>query len=221
MDPVPAPERHPDDLPPVRTRRTVPAGVWWALALAVVVLAIAGWQALSAPPTAAPPGDDVVRLGGPGGAATLPPTTMGLRPSTDPVGSAPPPLTWETFDGGTGSFADYRGRPLVVNFWASWCVPCISEMPGFESVHDELGDSVAFLGLNVTDNLDAARDLAARTGVSYDLGRDPSGQIVGALGGVNMPTTVLIDRDGTVVWVTSGKLEAADLEREIRERLQP
>lgn len=221
MDPVTAPERHPDDLAPAPARRHVPAGLWWALALAVVVLTIAGWQALSSPPPAAAPGDDVVHLGGTGVAASLSPTSLGLRPAVDPVGSPVPTVGWETFDGGHGTFADYRGRPLVVNFWASWCVPCVSEMPGFESVHTALGDSVAFLGLNVTDNLDAARDLADRTGVTYDLGRDPTGDIVTALGGVNMPTTVLVDRDGRVVWVTSGKLEPDALEREIRERLQP
>jgi cytochrome c biogenesis protein CcmG, thiol:disulfide interchange protein DsbE len=114
-------------------------------------------------------------------------------------------------NGGRRSFADYRGRPLVVNFFASWCVPCLAEMPGFERVHRELADQVAFLGLNLQDPPQAGRAVVEETGVSYDVGRDPYGDLFQAFGGFAMPTTVFIDRAGTVVDLHGGEITTGEL----------
>lgn len=124
-------------------------------------------------------------------------------------------VTYTTFDGEEASTEQYLGRPLVVNFWASWCAPCVAEMPDFEAVHQRLGDQVAFLGLNLRDPVDEALDLAERTGVTYDLGRDPDGSLLSFYGGLGMPTTVFLDADGTVVEVWSGALDAEQLEAKI------
>lgn len=192
-------ERHPDDLPPPDLphpggRRRLPRGIGWAVALAAVVITIA-----------------VVVLGG---ADTSEPATDGPVPpptTVDAVGDAAPDRTFERFDGTTGSLADYRGRPVVVNFWSSTCVPCLTEMPAFEEVHGELGDDVAFLGLNVADGPDRGRRMAERTGVTYDLARDPSGAIAVDLGSTTLPTTAIIDADGTVVDVHVGAMDAGEL----------
>jgi thiol-disulfide isomerase/thioredoxin len=77
------------------------------------------------------------------------------------------------FDGGAETLDSYVGTPLVVNFFASWCTPCIAELPRFEEVHQELGDQVKFVGLNLQDAPDAGLAVIARTGISYDVGRDP------------------------------------------------
>jgi thiol-disulfide isomerase/thioredoxin len=127
------------------------------------------------------------------------------------VGQPVPDVSYETFDGDTARLADYEGRPLVVNFWASWCPPCITEMPAFEQVHQQLGDEVTFLGLDVQDTLEDGRRFAERTGVTWDLGRDPDGTLVRRLGGVGMPTTVLIDADGVVREINTGELDAEEL----------
>src|SRR5688500_15712234 len=74
--------------------------------------------------------------------------------------------TFTYFDGSTGSLADYRGKPLVVNFFAAWCVPCVKEMPDFEKVHQERGDEVQFLGFDVRDQLEEGKKIAERTGVT-------------------------------------------------------
>jgi thiol-disulfide isomerase/thioredoxin len=124
-------------------------------------------------------------------------------------------VTYTTFDGEEASTDRYLGRPLVVNFWASWCAPCVAEMPDFEAVHQRLGDQVAFLGLNLRDPVDEALALAERTGVTYDLGRDPDGSLLSFYGGLGMPTTVFLDAEGTVVEVHSGALDAAQLEARI------
>lgn len=141
----------------------------------------------------------------------------------DPVPTAVSPggsvagLTFTRFDGSTGSFADYAGKVTVVNFWASWCVPCVKEMPDFEAVHAEFGGSVAFIGLNVQDQLADARELAERTGVTYDLARDPRGDLLRTFGGVAMPTTAFLRPDGTVASVTSRTFDQAALRERIAE----
>ncbi|MBA2338594.1 MAG: TlpA family protein disulfide reductase, partial [Acidimicrobiia bacterium] len=99
----------------------------------------------------------------------------------------------------------------VLNFWASWCPPCLAEMPDFEEVHQQLKGEVAFLGLNLQDDLAAAQRLADQTGVTYPLAADPEGAIFRRFGGIAMPTTVLIDADGEVVEVHAGVIFADDL----------
>ncbi len=181
--------------------------LWWALALATVLLAIATVAAFTAP------GDGGVTRLDPNAPA---PTGLAGREVT---GQRVPDESFERFDGGTGSFTDYEGAPLVVNFFASWCTPCVDEMPEFERVHASLGDRVAFLGLNVTEQPASARALIARTGITYDTGRDPTGDLLRAFGGVAMPTTVFVRADGTVARVHAGKLDATELRRIIDEEL--
>lgn len=194
--------------PPSDTRRARRARLlWWSLALATVVLAIATVVAFTAP------GDDGVPRIDPN--APAPPGLKGR----DVTGQRVPNVSFERFDGGTGSFEDYAGTPLVVNFFASWCTPCVDEMPAFEQVHTQLRGKVAFLGLNVTEQPDSARALIARTGVTYDTARDPAGDLLRAFGGVNMPTTAFVRADGTIAEVHAGKLDETQLRRIIDEEL--
>lgn len=110
-----------------------------------------------------------------------------------------PDVPLERFDGTEVSPTDFRGQPLVLNFWASWCVPCTEEMPDFQQVHESLGDQVAFLGVNVRDQVETAEAMAERTGVTYELARDTTGDLARDLGVANLPVTVIVDADGTVL----------------------
>ena len=156
---------------------------------------------------------------------TMPKDTAPTSVATDPAdpGTAAdrgfPDVRFDYFDGTEGSLGDFAGTPTVVNFWASWCPPCIVEMPAFEAVHRELRPQVAFLGLNVGDEPAAARRLADRTGVGYPLGEDPAGAIFGAVGGIGMPTTVFVDGDGMIVHMVASRLKAQDLRALIAEHL--
>ena len=120
---------------------------------------------------------------------------------------------------GTQSVADFRGQPLVVNFWGSWCEPCVEEMPAFQRVHESLGETVAFLGVNVRDAPEAARSMAERTGVTYDLVRDVDGELGRALGVTTFPTTVLVLGDGTVVDTIHREVSADRLCEKINQAL--
>jgi thiol-disulfide isomerase/thioredoxin len=135
-----------------------------------------------------------------------------------------PPATFARLDGGGsggggGSLADYRGRPLVVNFFAAWCFPCLAELPGFERVHQTVGDRVAFVGLNLQDRAEDGRAVVARTGITYDVGRDPDGDLFRAFGAVTMPTTAFVDAEGRVVEVYGGELTAEALRAKIEDLL--
>jgi thiol-disulfide isomerase/thioredoxin len=117
------------------------------------------------------------------------------------------------------SIADYRGQPVIVNFWGSWCTPCVEEMPDLQRVHESLGDQVAFLGVNVNDSVEAATRMVARTGVTYDLVRDVDGELGRALDVTTFPTTFLIDADGTVVDVSHREISAERLCEKINQSL--
>ncbi len=131
-----------------------------------------------------------------------------------------PPLAVDRFDGFDGApaveLSAFRGRPLIINFWASWCVPCLAEMPGFERVYQARRDSVAFLGVNLIDDPSAARVVVERTGITYPLAADLDGSAFTALGGYGMPTTVFVDPDGRVVELYTGELTADELDQRIQ-----
>jgi thiol-disulfide isomerase/thioredoxin len=127
-------------------------------------------------------------------------------------------IPFETFDGETTTLADFDG-PLVVNFFASWCTPCVTEMPEFDEVYRELDGAVTFIGLNYDDRADDALEIVERTGVTYPVGRDVEGALFQAFAGVGMPTTAFIRDDGTVTLVRSTAVSQDDLRELIRDEL--
>jgi thiol-disulfide isomerase/thioredoxin len=109
---------------------------------------------------------------------------------------------------GVIEYAIYADRPLVINFFASWCPSCIGEMPDFERVHRLFGGDVAFLGVSQSDARGASIDLARETGVTYDTAIDERGEFFRAIAGQGMPTTVLIRPGGEIADVWVGPLNA-------------
>jgi thiol-disulfide isomerase/thioredoxin len=122
-----------------------------------------------------------------------------------------------SLDGGDDrSLGELTGTtPVVVNFFASWCVPCIDEMPAFERVHRSLGDRVAFVGMVNRDAPEDALATVEATGVTYPTFDDPDASALTYFGGLAMPTTVFIDEAGEVVDVNSGALTEAELRARI------
>lgn len=107
----------------------------------------------------------------------------------------------------------------MLNFWASWCVPCRKEMPDFENVAGEHRSSVRFVGVNLGDTESAAAKFVAETGVTFDQYLDPDMTAQAALSIVNMPSTVLLRADGTIATTHSGALDATELRRLLRDEL--
>ena len=132
------------------------------------------------------------------------------------LGEPAPEVTLTDFEGESFSLQDYEGRPVVMNFWASWCPFCAAEMPDFEKVHRSVSEDVTFLGIDQCESCqggsrDAAERLARETGVSYRLAEDPNGSVFVAFGGSSMPTTIFIDANGRVVENVGGMLSEAQL----------
>jgi thiol-disulfide isomerase/thioredoxin len=120
---------------------------------------------------------------------------------------------------GVVEYADYADRPVVINFFASWCPNCIAEMPEFERVHAILGDRVAFLGVSQSDARSASIDLANETGITYETAIDEQGAFFRAFGGLGMPTTVFIRPGGEIAEVWVGALNAQALRGLIADHL--
>jgi peroxiredoxin len=137
----------------------------------------------------------------------------------NPKGEQAPASSYVKLGGGLGSLADYKGRPVVLNLFGSWCVPCRKEMPDLQRVHEELGDKVAFVGLAVNDSERDAKAFVQRYGATYDIGRDPGGKISSALGVINMPSTFLIGADGRIKSAKAGAVTADELRKLIEGNL--
>jgi peroxiredoxin len=122
-----------------------------------------------------------------------------------PAGTLPPPFTAGTLDARPLSMADLRGKVVVVNFWASWCVECRAEMPALEGLHREFTSrGLAVIGVNVREDVGTARRYAAQMGLTFPVVLDPNGTIPTAYGVVGLPTTVVVARDGRAVALAVG-----------------
>lgn len=179
--------------------RTLVVGV----ILTVVVLVAAGIVALAGAGDA-PPDDDAGNVGGVGDA-----DRGTILDRVAPTDAGPlPDEALPAFGGrGTVALSDYRGAPLILNFWASWCGPCVEEMPALQEVADRGGD-LAVLGVNLQDDPDAAGELVRSLGIRYDLAVDPQGDLFSALGGFGMPTTLFVDASGVIRYRFTGPLDA-------------
>jgi thiol-disulfide isomerase/thioredoxin len=116
---------------------------------------------------------------------------------------------------GNVTLASFRGRPVVVNFFASWCVPCRQEMPALQAVSTQLKDRVAFMGVNHNDDRAGGLQLLSDTGVRYPTGYDPDGHVAAAYGLFGMPTTLFIGADGRLLETHTGQITREQLEQTI------
>jgi thiol-disulfide isomerase/thioredoxin len=100
---------------------------------------------------------------------------------------------------------DFKGKPIIINFWASWCGPCREEMPFLEKTWNEYKDKgVVFLGINVLDEEKNAKDFLNLFGVSYTNLRDSSGEAANAYSVAALPVTFFIDKEGKIVRMNYG-----------------
>lgn len=122
-------------------------------------------------------------------------------------------------DGKEVSLSDFKGKPVVVNFWASWCPPCKVEMPYFNEVYKELGDEVQFMMVDLVDGsretVDTAKAFIKENGYEFPVFFDTDQNAAIAYGIYSIPTSIFIDAEGKVVRSITGTMTKADLLVEI------
>ena len=111
--------------------------------------------------------------------------------------------------------ADYRGRPVVVNFWATWCGPCRREQPVLQRLAEEYDGRVAFVGVNHTDDKAAAREYIRQYGVTYPSVFDPAGKVAFDFEVPYLPATVIVDAKGQLRYRLLGAQPEARFRRYI------
>jgi len=133
------------------------------------------------------------------------------------IGAQAPTLELQGLDGNPIRLADYRGRPLMVNFWASWCGPCVAEFPLLQrAAAEHEADGLALIGIVYRDNADAARSFMEGMGADWPTGLDPDEEAADAFGILaGPPETFFIDANGTVAARQIGQLSATDLQRHL------
>jgi len=115
------------------------------------------------------------------------------------VGKPAPEFTLETMDGGRVSLAEYRGRPVLVNFWASWCFACIEEHRVLMEAQERYGGEVAILGVLYQDRVEDARRFLIRYGDGgWPNLVDPSGAVALDYGVSGVPESFLVDAEGVI-----------------------
>jgi cytochrome c biogenesis protein CcmG, thiol:disulfide interchange protein DsbE len=120
---------------------------------------------------------------------------------------------------GSLQLSSLRGKVVVVNFWASWCDPCKSEAPRFQSAFERYGNRVAFVGVDTADySADAGRFLD-RYGVTYPNVRDPDRSVLGKYGGLPIPRTFVISPNWRVTGYIFGEARAEEINSAIQKAL--
>ena len=140
-----------------------------------------------------------------------------LSTNEDMVGVELPDVSVTDESSQSVSIRSFTGGPLVINFWYSTCEPCRREMPVLaESAKGRAGE-VRFIGVNMNDTTEIAREFADRYGVTYDLVFDVNGSLARELGVATAPVTLFVDSTGVIVGQIAGEITAEALDERLRE----
>lgn len=128
-----------------------------------------------------------------------------------------PEFTVTDEEGSAVRFSDKIGKPIVLNFWASWCPPCKNEMPDFESAYAAYGDRVEFMMINMTDGnretVDIAKAYIEKMGYTFPVYYDTAYEVAIAYSVYSLPTTYFIDAEGNLIAHITGMLNEDVLQR--------
>jgi len=146
-----------------------------------------------------------------GDAAALAPAPVAGHPAPD--------FALETLDGETIRLSDFVGKPVLVNFWATWCAPCRAEFPDFQEASIDNADKLVIIGINNTtaDQPELVDDFVAEMGATFPIVLDQDGKVSESYQIRGLPTSIFVDRDGIVQEVFTGPINKAYIEARLNE----
>ena len=172
------------------------------IVILIIAVAVAGLGRLGTPPTSQAQ------------EATIPTGT-----SLEESANAAPDFTVYDLDGNPVKLSDFRGKPVILNFWASWCGPCKAEMPDLEAAYLEYGDEIRFLTVNLTDGrsetVESASAYITQQGYTFPVYYDTKAECAYTYGVTGIPMTLFIDKNGDLVSGKNGMISQEDLQRRI------
>ena len=146
-------------------------------------------------------------------------TETGKEANTESKGTKIADFTVVDLKGNEVKLSSLVGKPIVLNFWASWCSPCKSEMPEFQKAYEEYGEQVTFVMVNLTDGMRETKNTAGafinKEGYTFPVYYDVNQSAAYAYSVSSIPTTYFIDKDGFVIANTRGAINKNTLTQKI------
>jgi len=137
------------------------------------------------------------------------------------VGGKPPAFTLAGADGKVHELDDYKGKPIVINFWGSFCPPCVAEMPAFQEQYDKWKDEgLEVLAINLSEDDLTVKSFLQRFDLDYTILRDKDRIVEKQYGLRSYPTTFFVEPDGTIQDIYVGGMTAEAIEERIAKLLQ-
>ena len=148
--------------------------------------------------------------------ATQPPSPTDSNETTEPQKNPAPDFTVVDMDGNERKLSEFVGKPVILNFWASWCGPCQMEMPDFDAAYKKYGSEIHFLMVNCTtssrETMENAKALIADEGFTFPVYFDTTGYAANTYGAYSIPLTYFIDAEGNLTAYASGAIDAETLQ---------
>jgi peroxiredoxin len=133
------------------------------------------------------------------------------------TGGPAPALKLKTIAGEEVTLASYRGRTVIVNFWATWCAPCVAEMPSLQRMRDKLAaHGIEVIGVNLQENAARIAPFVERLGITFPVVRDHDGAARAAWDATVFPSTFVVGPEQRIAWVARGEIDWDDAQVQSR-----
>ena len=130
-----------------------------------------------------------------------------------------PDFTGERIDGTSITLSELQGKPVIINFGATWCGPCVKEMPAFERLKDDFGDKIGIIAVNCGDDAGTVKDFVEENGYTFPVVLDEEYSISMLYPTNSIPYTVVVDAEGKVTHISTGALDADTMYERYKEAL--
>lgn len=135
------------------------------------------------------------------------------------AGNKAPDFTAELIDGSSLALSDLKGKPVIINFWATWCGPCVREMPAFERLKENYGDDIGIIAVNCGDDADTVKDFVDENGYTFPVALDENYEVAMLYPSNSIPYTVVLDANGKITHVSTGAYDTDTMYDRYKEAL--